>query len=155
MNELNTVVLSAGSFSAGDSSKASALKPLDIVTTAGAAGDFVGCACKPCQELPANPDDGRLFVRGGTADETQIFVDGNRVFSPYLPTTGNIPTRGRFSPFLFDGITFSTGGYSAEYGDALVLSSITKYHQLSHRRKNRNPTHDRWRWCWKYSNMGR
>ncbi|SCY34238.1 Outer membrane cobalamin receptor protein [Nonlabens sp. Hel1_33_55] len=118
MNALNTVVLSAGSFSAGDSSKASVLKPLDIVTTAGAAGDFLGAL----QTLPgttANPDDGRLFVRGGTADETQIFVDGNRVFSPYTPSTGNIPTRGRFSPFLFDGITFSTGGYSAEYGDAL------------------------------------
>jgi outer membrane cobalamin receptor len=117
-NELNTVVLSAGSFSAGDSSKASVLKPLDIVTTASAVGDFVGAL----QTLPgtsANPDDGRLFVRGGSADETQIFIDGNRVFRPFLPTTGNIPTRGRFSPFLFDGITFSTGGYSAEYGDAL------------------------------------
>lgn len=118
LNELNTVVLSAGSFSAGDSSKVSALKPLDIVTTAGAAGDFIAAL----QTLPgttANPEDGRLFVRGGTADETQIFVDGNRVFSPFQPTTGNIPTRGRFSPFLFDGITFSAGGYSAEYGDAL------------------------------------
>jgi len=33
-----------------------------------------------------------------------------------------LPTRGRFSPFLFSGISFSTGGYSAEYGEA--LSSI-------------------------------
>jgi hypothetical protein len=118
MNALNTVVLSAGSFSAGDSSKASVLKPLDIVTTAGAVGDFVGAL----QTLPgtsSNADDGRLFVRGGSAEETQIFIDGSRVFRPFLPTTGNIPTRGRFSPFLFDGITFSTGGYSAEYGDAL------------------------------------
>lgn len=118
MNELNTVILSAGSFSAGDSSKASVLKPLDVVTTASAVGDFIGAL----QTLPgtsANPDDGRLFVRGGNASETQIFIDGNRVFRPFLPTTGNIPTRGRFSPFLFDGITFSTGGYSAEYGDAL------------------------------------
>src|SRR5690606_19085263 len=31
----------------------------------------------------------------------------------------NLPTRGRFSPFLFKGISFSTGGYSAEYGEAL------------------------------------
>jgi hypothetical protein len=129
LNELNTVVLSAGSFSAGDSSKVSALKPLDVVTTAGAAGDFIGAL----QTLPgttANPDDGRLFVRGGTAEETQIFIDGNRVFSPFTPTTGNIPTRGRFSPFLFDGITFSTGGYSAEYGDALssvLLLSTTDF----------------------------
>jgi hypothetical protein len=41
------------------------------------------------------------------------------VFTPYTPTTNNSPTRGRYSPFLFDGITFSTGGYGAEYGQAL------------------------------------
>jgi outer membrane cobalamin receptor len=64
-------------------------------------------------------EDGRLFVRGGNAEETQIFIDGIRVFTPYSPTTNNIPTRGRYSPFLFDGITFSTGGYSSEFGQAL------------------------------------
>ncbi|MEL6484523.1 MAG: TonB-dependent receptor, partial [Bacteroidota bacterium] len=44
---------------------------------------------------------------------------GLRVFQPFNATANNIPTRGRFSPFLFKGITFSTGGYSAEYGQAL------------------------------------
>lgn len=41
-----------------------------------------------------------------------------------MPSAKNIPTRGRLSPFLFKGISFSTGGYSAEYGQALssVLS---------------------------------
>ncbi|GAK92367.1 probable outer membrane receptor protein [Nonlabens ulvanivorans] len=118
VNSLNSVILNAGTLNAGDSSKASALKPLDIVTTAGAVGDFVGAL----QTLPgtsANPDDGRLFVRGGSGEETQVFIDNSRVFRPFMPVTGNIPTRGRFSPFLFDGISFSTGGYSAEYGDAL------------------------------------
>jgi hypothetical protein len=33
-----------------------------------------------------------------------------------------MPTRGRFSPLLFSGTLFSTGAYSAEYGQA--LSSI-------------------------------
>ncbi len=118
MNALDTVVLSAGTFEAGDNSKISVLKPLDVVTTASALGDFVGAL----QTLPGTTtvaEDGRLFVRGGEADETQIFIDGIRVFTPYTPTTNNIPTRGRYSPFLFDGITFSTGGYSAEYGQAL------------------------------------
>ena len=94
------------------------LKPLDDVTTASALGDFVGAL----QTLPGTStvaEDGRLFVRGGDANETQIFIDGIRVFTPYTPTTNNAPTRGRYSPFLFDGITFSTGGYSAEYGQAL------------------------------------
>lgn len=115
---LDAVVLSAGTFEANDNSKVSVLKPLDVVTTASALGDFVGAL----QTLPGTSnvaEDGRLFVRGGSADETQIFIDGIRVFTPYSPTTNNIPTRGRYSPFLFDGITFSTGGYSSEYGQAL------------------------------------
>lgn len=118
VNSLETVVLSAGTFEASDNSKVSVLKPLDVVTTASALGDFVGAL----QTLPGTTtvaEDGRLFVRGGDAGETQIFIDGIRVFTPYTPTTNNIPARGRYSPFLFDGITFSTGGYSAEYGEAL------------------------------------
>ncbi|WP_317128695.1 TonB-dependent receptor [Subsaximicrobium wynnwilliamsii] len=118
MEGLDTVVISAGTFEASDNSKVSVLKPLDVVTTASALGDFVGAL----QTLPGTStvsEDGRLFVRGGDADETQIFIDGIRVFTPYSPTPNNVPTRGRYSPFLFDGITFSTGGYSAEYGNAL------------------------------------
>ena len=127
VNTLDAVNINAGTFEAGDNAKVTALKPLDIVTTAGALGDFVGAL----QTLPGTSnvsEDGRLFVRGGEAEETQIFVDGIRVFTPYSPTAKNIPTRGRFSPFLFKGITFSTGGYSAEYGQALssvlLLNSI-------------------------------
>ncbi len=118
INALTGVTLTAGTFEAGDNSKVSVLKPLDIVTTAGAAGDFVAAL----QTLPGTTsvsEDGRLFVRGGEAGETQVFIDGLRVFQPFNATANNIPTRGRFSPFLFKGITFSTGGYSAEYGQAL------------------------------------
>jgi outer membrane cobalamin receptor len=118
MGTLDAVVISAGTFEASDNSKVSVLKPLDVVTTASALGDFVGAL----QTLPGTStvaEDGRLFVRGGDANETQIFIDGIRVFTPYSPVPNNIPTRGRYSPFLFDGITFSTGGYSAEYGNAL------------------------------------
>ena len=118
INTLTGVTLTAGTFEAGDNTKVSVLKPLDIVTTAGAAGDFVAAL----RTLPGNTtvnEDGRLFVRGGEAGETQVFIDGLRVFQPFNATANNIPTRGRFSPFLFKGITFSTGGYSAEYGQAL------------------------------------
>ena len=132
VNSLDAVVLSAGTFEAGDNSKVNVLKPLDVVTTASALGDFVGAL----QTLPGTTtaaEDGRLFVRGGEAEETQIFIDGIRVFTPYSPTTNNVPTRGRYSPFLFDGITFSTGGYSAEYGQALssvlLLNTINEPNQ--------------------------
>ena len=132
VNTLDAVVLSAGTFSAGDNSKVNVLKPLDVVATASALGDFVGAL----QTLPGTTtvaEDGRLFVRGGDAEETQIFIDGIRVFTPYSPTTNNTPTRGRYSPFLFDGITFSTGGYSAEFGQALssvlLLNTIDEPNQ--------------------------
>ena len=127
VNTLDAVTINAGTLEAGDNAKVTALKPLDVVTTAGAMGDFVGAL----QTLPGTSnvsEDGRLFVRGGDAEETQIFVDGMRVFTPYSPSPNNIPTRGRLSPFLFKGISFSTGGYSAEYGQALssvlLLNSV-------------------------------
>jgi hypothetical protein len=118
VTSLGAVVLSAGTFSAGDNSKLNVLKPLDVVTTAGVAGDFIAAL----QTLPGTQsvgEDGRLFVRGGTAEETAVFIDGLQVFQPYTASAQNLPSRGRYSPFLFDGITFSTGGYSAEYGQAL------------------------------------
>lgn len=118
MNSLDAVVINAGTLEAGDKARVSVLKPLDIVTTAGSAGDIIAAL----QTLPGTQtvgESGRLYVRGGEADETQTFVDGLRVAQPYGATTNNVPTRGRFSPFLFSGISFSTGGYSAEYGEAL------------------------------------
>jgi hypothetical protein len=117
-NTLDAVVISAGTMETGDKARVSVLKPLDIVTTAGSAGNIIAAL----QTLPGTQnvgEDGRLFVRGGEANETQTFVDGIRVAQPYNATIGNVPTRGRFSPFLFSGIAFSTGGYSAEYGEAL------------------------------------
>ena len=118
INALDAVVITAGTFEAGGKAKVSVLKPLDIVTTAGSAGNIIAAL----QTLPGTQnvgEDGRLFVRGGDASETQTFVDGIRVSQPYGASAQNLPTRGRFSPFLFNGISFSTGGYSAEYGEAL------------------------------------
>lgn len=118
INMLDVVVINAGTFEAGDKAKVTVLKPLDIVTTAGSNADIVAAL----QTLPGTQtvgESGRLFVRGGESDEAQTYVDGIRVAQPYGSTTQNLPTRGRFSPFLFSGISFSTGGYSAEYGEAL------------------------------------
>ena len=117
-NTLDAVIISAGTMETGDKARVAVLKPLDIVTTAGSAGNIIAAL----QTLPGTQsvgEDGRLFVRGGEANETQTFVDGIHVAQPYNATIGNVPTRGRFSPFLFSGIAFSTGGYSAEYGEAL------------------------------------
>ncbi|MFY0650665.1 MAG: TonB-dependent receptor [Cyclobacteriaceae bacterium] len=123
ISKLNGVVITAGSFEASDENKAVVFKPLDIATTAGATADIAG-ALNTLPGTTTNGETGSLFVRGGTADETKAFINGMMVGNFYSASPNNIPTRARFSPFLFKGTFFSAGGYSAEYGQALssVLS---------------------------------
>ena len=117
-NELNAVTITAGTFEAGDKKRANILTPVDMVTTAGAAGDVYGAL----QTLPGtttNGESGKLFVKGGDSEESQTYIDGSLVYAPYSSAAPNMSVRGRFNPFMFKGTIFSTGGYSAEYGQAL------------------------------------
>ena len=128
ITELKAVVLSAGTFEASDRKRSAAiLNPIDIVTTASANGDITGAL----KTLPGAQQVGEsegLFVRGGTAGETKIFIDGTLVNNFFFSSVPNIAQFSRFSPFLFKGTVFSTGGYSALYGQALssalILESI-------------------------------
>lgn len=118
VTELNTVVITAGSFTAGDEDRRTTFKSLDIASTAGATADIAGAL----NTLPGTQkvgETGRLFVRGGDDNETRTFIDGMVVLDAYSPSAPNTPSRGRFLPFMFKGTSFSTGGYSAEYGQAL------------------------------------
>lgn len=120
--ELGAVVISAGSFEASDENKAVILRPLDIVTT-GADADIYSAL----ETLPGTQQIGEtegLFVRGGSSAETVTIIDEMVVQKPFYTSVPDIPSRGRFSPFLFKGIIFSTGGYSAKYGQALSSALI-------------------------------
>ncbi|NUO02259.1 MAG: TonB-dependent receptor, partial [Saprospiraceae bacterium] len=128
--ELDAVVITAGAFEASDERKAVVMRPLDIVTTAGALADIAGAL----NTLPGTQivgEDGKIFVRGGAAHETRTFIDGLSVQNPYSSTVPGIPARGRFSPLLFKGITFSTGGYSAEYGQALSSALLLETQDIA------------------------
>ncbi|WP_020604383.1 TonB-dependent receptor [Spirosoma spitsbergense] len=117
-NELNTVVITAGSFEASDEKRMTMLKPMDIVTTAGANADITAAM----NLLPGTQRVGEqtgLFVRGGSGEEAKVIIDGMIVQNPYFSTMPDIQSRGRFQPFMFKGTSFSTGGYSAQYGQAL------------------------------------
>lgn len=122
-NELNAVVITAGAFEASDEKKNTILKPLDIVTTAGAEGDIYGALETLPGASKVGNDDG-LYVRGGSDYETKTIIDGMVVNNPYYSTVPDVPSRGRFQPFMFKGTVFSTGGYSAEYGQALSSAVI-------------------------------
>lgn len=128
LNELKAITITAGSFEASDRKRAATvLSSLDIVTTANANADITGAV----KTLPGAQQVGEqegLFVRGGAGYETKQFMDGTYINNPFFTGAQDIATRGRFSPFLFKGTVFSTGGYSALYGQALssalILESI-------------------------------
>ncbi|MFM8834833.1 MAG: carboxypeptidase-like regulatory domain-containing protein, partial [Cytophagales bacterium] len=117
-SELNEVVITAGTIEATNDRKVAVLRPLDIVTTAGAQGDIIGAI----QTLPGTTRVGEqtgLFVRGGDASETTVIIDGMTVQNFFTSDVPGVAQRGRFSPFQFKGTSFSSGGYSARYGQAL------------------------------------
>ena len=120
-NQLNAVTITAGNYGSGEGGKVVVMSSLDVLTTAGALGDVTGAM----QTLPGtttNGESGKLFVHGGNGNETGTYIDGIFVAKPYTSSAPNMAVRGRFNPFMFNGTAFSTGGYSAEYGQA--LSSI-------------------------------
>lgn len=126
--ELAPLTISAGTFAASEQQgRSMMLKPLDIVSAPGAQADVF----QAMQQLPGVAqiaDETGLFVRGGEAYETRTFIDGLLVDQPFFSDVPNIPGRGRFDPFAFSGTVFSTGAYSAEFGQALssVLTLETR-----------------------------
>jgi hypothetical protein len=123
VNQLETVMITAGAFAASDESRRTIFRSVDIATTAGATADIAGAL----NTLPGTQkvgESGRLFVRGGDGNETRTFIDGMVVLDAYGPAAPNTPSRQRFLPFMFKGTSFSTGGYSAEYGQALSSALV-------------------------------
>jgi vitamin B12 transporter len=129
VTELKAVIISAGSFVASDKNKGAVLSALDIVTTPSANADVTAAF----KSLPGTQQVGEsegLFVRGGSATESKIYMDGNLVNNFFYSSTPGIATRGRFNPFLFKGTIFSSGGYSALYGQALSSALILESKDL-------------------------
>ncbi|TAE22703.1 MAG: TonB-dependent receptor [Cytophagales bacterium] len=128
-NELNTVVITAGAFEASDSKRMTMLKSLDIVNIAGAGADITG-AINFMPGAQRVGEQSGLFVRGGSGQEAKVVIDGLIVQNPFFSSLPDVQQRGRFDPFQFKGTSFSTGGYSAQYGQALssvlLLSTTDK-----------------------------
>lgn len=128
IQELEAAIVMAGSFEAGDKKRASTvLNSLDMLTT-GASNADVTSAIRTLPGAQQVGEQEGLAVRGGSVYETKQYIDGTLVPRPYYSGPENIAQRSRFSPVLFKGTIFSTGGYSALYGQALssalILESI-------------------------------
>ena len=118
-NQLSTVVITAGTIEATNDRLLGIVKPVDVLSNASSTGDIVGAF----QNFPGvqrnGGDQSGLFVRGGDATETMMIVDGTTVQDPFYSAVPGVGQRSRFNSFQVKGMSFSTGGYSAKYGQAL------------------------------------
>ena len=136
INEIDAVVVSAGSIEASDKKRATALlTPIDIYTTAGADGQ-ISSALNYLPGVQKVGETEGLFVRGGTGTESKIFMDGSLINNYFSNSVPGIAGRDRFNTSLFKGNVFSSGGYSALYGQALsgalMLESVDLPDQSSY-----------------------
>jgi vitamin B12 transporter len=101
-----------------DTRSAVALTRVDVLTTPGGTADVM-------QAFQAGPGATRaaegsdLYVRGGDPAESPVFVDGARLFYPGRYETLNGGVFGILDAQVLQQAYFSTGGFSARYGNAL------------------------------------
>ncbi|MEZ5072681.1 MAG: carboxypeptidase-like regulatory domain-containing protein [Bacteroidales bacterium] len=127
-HDLGEVVIAVGRFAAGDEEKSAVMNRLDMSTSgSGGFGDMADAISSPARHQcdgrgrRAN-GPGRGAVRNG--GDHRRHACRRCLYGKDAQRAGT----GRFSPMLFRGTVFSTGGYSAEYGQALssvlILNSI-------------------------------
>ena len=114
---LEEATVTASAFKTGEQEGAT-LGTLEVVTTPGAAAD-VFLAIKSLPGIAMVDEGAGLFVRGGDVDETVVLLDQATVAHPYKYETPTGGVFGTIPPFLVSGTFFSSGGFSAKYGNAL------------------------------------
>ena len=58
-------------------------------------------------------------VRGGSFDENSVYINGVEVYKPLLISSGQQEGLSIINPDMVEKIGFSTGGFSAKYGDKM------------------------------------
>lgn len=66
-----------------------------------------------------NEMSSQYSVRGGTYDENSVYINGVEVYRPQLISSGQQEGLSVINPDMVGAIGFSTGGFTAEYGDKM------------------------------------
>ena len=66
-----------------------------------------------------NEMSSQYMVRGGSYDENSVYINGIEVYRPQLVSSGQQEGLSIINPNLVGSVEFSTGGFSAEYGDKM------------------------------------
>lgn len=133
---LPPLLVSVSTYSVDDPRAATRMTKQEVYTLPGGTADVF----QTFQTLPGVTrvgDSGDLYVRGGDPAETPIYVDGARLFHPGRFETLNGSIFGVLDPSVMRTAYFSSGGFSARYGNA--LSGVVALET------DRRPTTRRWR----------
>lgn len=68
-------------------------------------------------------------VRGGTYDENLVYINGIEVYRPQLVSSGQQEGLSIINPDLVGSVNFSTGGFTARYGDKMSSVLDIQYRQ--------------------------
>lgn len=77
----------------------------------------------------SNEMSSQYSVRGGTYDENSVYINGTEVYRPQLVSSGQQEGLSIINPDLVGAISFSTGGYPAEYTDKMSSVLDIKYRE--------------------------
>lgn len=116
--DLSPLVVEAGRFSVDDARGGSSLKRMDIVTMPGGTADVL----QVFQAMPGvtrATEGSDLYVRGGDPAEAPVFLDGARLTYAGAFETLHGGIFGVLDPNAIKKADFSSGGFSARYGNAL------------------------------------
>ena len=66
-----------------------------------------------------NEMSSQYMVRGGSYDENSVYINGIEIYRPQLISSGQQEGLSIINPDMVGSVNFSTGGFSAEYGDKM------------------------------------
>lgn len=119
--ETEEILVTASSYTSGQNSQVT-ITPLEIVRIPGSDGDLF----RAITTFPGSNqvDEGsRITVRGGDANEVLTILDQASLYNPFIfDDDFNTSSYTTINPWGLRGINFSSGGFSAKFGN--VLSAV-------------------------------
>jgi len=116
--QTDEILVTASSFTSGQNSRVT-LSPLEIVRIPGANADLY----RALTTFPGTNqvDEGsRITVRGGDPNEVITILDLATLYNPFIfDNSYNTSSFSTVDPWSLKGINFTSGGFSAKYGNAL------------------------------------
>ena len=127
--ETEEIIVTASSYTSGQQSQVT-ITPLEIVRIPGSDGDLY----RAITTFPGSNqvDEGsRITVRGGDANEVLTILDQASLYHPFIfDNDFNTSSYTTINPWGLKGINFSSGGFSAKYGNALSAVLDLKSYEM-------------------------